>query len=124
MSKIDEYLHNERQDQFSDDKRAEVEKSRVGLSKLSENNVIDLERMKRIARAKNQSVTLCLLCDKPFLNRDTRQQLCPDCMKNKKQAFDLYKARFGNNTTSGLTPKIKERILADRTVLRGPFKTK
>ncbi len=91
-----DYLHQERQAQFSDSKRAEVE---------------------AYAKRKNYSIATCVNCREPFAEKDTRKELhlCSRC-ESGRAALTIY---MKNHKIHTLTPADLIKISQSRTVRFG-----
>lgn len=120
-SKIDDYIRNESQAQFSAAKRAAIEANPVGKSKLGQNLTEELREnlMHKMARLKNGSVSSCELCGASLVIDDIRKKviLCPRCEESRS----VVERMLGNRHSQHLNDTDRKSILSSRTLRVGPF---
>ena len=120
MNKLDQYLHNEAQSQFSDEKRQEIEETKVGHSHLSENLQYEFEKAKEYAKTRGISVKVCLWCGGPAFIKDTRSKSVPLCDKCEKARPDVER-RLGMTKSTKILPGDAVKIANSRTTRTRPF---
>lgn len=120
MNKLDAYLHNESQAQFSDEKRTEIESNKVGSSHLSPQLQYEFEKAKEYAKTRGISVKSCLWCQGPAYCKDihsTRAPLCDKC----EGARPEIERRLGKTKSIRILPGDAIKIANSHTTRTGPF---
>ena len=126
-NKLDSYIRNESQAQFSDEKREEVEETKLGKSKFSvglvENfngsKTISAEDLEKLAKLKNQTVLVCSICGRGFLARNSRGNsfpLCPQHINQKSLGERVAKGLGFNKKVDTL-----DYLRRTRTTSVGPY---
>lgn len=109
-SKIDNYLHQEAEAQFSTQKRADVFRDKLGMSKPSDELANFQARV--YAKQTGKSAVPCQVCHSLVVVRDLRQSpvLCKDHFQFQTQVKELLKRRQKAHLSSGdIQTLIKER---------------
>lgn len=120
-TKLDDYIRNESQAQFSAAKREAIENNPLGKSKLGPNLIEELREnlMHKMARIKTGSVATCELCGASLIVDDIRKKviLCPRCEEGRS----VVERMLGKRHSQHLSPEDKKSILQSSTVRVGPF---
>lgn len=118
MNKLDEYISNESQKQFSDEKRDVVEKEKLGKSKMSDELQYEYEKAKEYAKTKGLSVRPCIWCQSPAFLRDVKEvPLCNKCSNGRDAIERRLKQIKGAKFTLGDAVKVAN----SSTKRTGPF---
>lgn len=122
MNKLDAYLINEAEKQFSTEKRMEIEfgEDKVGKSKLSENLSYELQKAKEYARTHGINVKSCSWCQSPAFVSNVRANSAPLCDKCEGARPEIeYRLKVTKQVH--LTPQDAVKVANSRTVSRGPY---
>lgn len=118
-SKVDDYLRQEIEGQFSQSKLDEIYAKKFGKSKLSPELAEELHEAQNYARRKGFSVTPCEVCGRPAIVKNVREghPLCDTHLPFLKLGLGLMAKNGGNR----IMAKDLEYAAQRRTTMQGPF---
>lgn len=113
-NKLDDYLHQESQSQFSDEKREQVETEKLGKGHLGRNI------MQELAKIKGRNVGVCEWCEEELIIPNVRVKviLCPRCESGRS----VIEGFLRNRKQEHLTQQDKIKISQTKTVRYGSGK--
>lgn len=120
-SKLDTYIRNEAQGQFSDDKRTQIYREKLGYNKMSKTLQFEYDKAIEDTKGKLLSILKCLWCGGPVITRDVRSGKVPLCLNCEpgRPAIERRINRAGGGIS--ILPGDAVKIANSRTTRVGPF---